>query len=1183
MKFVHLNLHTEFSICDGIVRIDELIKTCKQQNIQTIAITDQSNLFALVKFYRETTKAGIKPIIGVDIWLENSEDSKHPFKLLLLARNQVGYQNIFKIISLSYTKGQYLGKPIVKKAWMQELSDGLIVLSGAEYGDVGQALLANNLNLARELAGFWQNLFPNSYYLELQRVGAKNEADYIQKAVDLAVELQCPVVATNPVRFLVPEDFEAHEARVCINSGHVLNDPARPHLYTEYQYLRTSADMEVLFNDIPEALINSVEIAKRCNIELILGKTFLPIFPTPENTTPEIYMVEQTKLGLIKRGVDTSLEIYNKRLDYEIDVINKMGFASYFLIVADFIAWAKNNGVPVGPGRGSGAGSLIAYTLGITDIDPIEHELLFERFLNPERVSLPDFDIDFCVEGRDRVIEYVANRYGKDKVAQIITYGTMAARAVVRDVGRTLGYAYGFVDKIAKLIPFEVGISLERAIKEEELLQQKYNQEDEVKTLIDLAMKLEGITRNAGKHAGGVVVAPSALTDFMPLYCEDGGEGIVTQLDKNDVEKIGLVKFDFLGLRTLTIINMAVNNINSRLDAKIVTTHQVLSPRGEARGTTVLPKIDISTIPLDDPATYKLLQSCNTTAIFQLESRISRDVIKKFKPDCFADITALVAIIRPGVLQSGLLDEFFERKHGRLGMAYLHPKLEPILKPTYGVAIYQEQVMQVAQSLAGYSLGGADLLRRAMGKKDAQEMALQRTIFLDGAAKNDISANLANTIFDYMEKFASYGFNKSHSAAYALIAYQTAWLKAHYPAEFMAAVLSSDMDNTDKVVIFLQDCKLLKLKIIAPDINTSNYQFTVKLRENLEVAGKVRGGEPVIKQPQGDELLYGLGAVKGVGQAAIESILEARTQGGNFKSLFDLCQRVDGRKVNKRSLEALIYSGALDNIGPNRASLIASMAVAMKSAEQQGKQRASGQVDLFGGLDAEYNNLPDYVIAEDFTEEGRLQHEKAVLGFYLNGHPIEQFNAELSQFISKSIAGLTPEAGKNILIAGFIQKLKIVNTKSGNRLAIVTLEDASASIDVTMYAENFTEAREYLVEGQLVIVEGEVGVDTFSDGYRIRATKAMSLEQARLVYARGLILKLSAEQISADSLENLYKILQDYTKNIDNKCQIFIAYSNTQAQTKLRLSDKWKVPPKEELLIKLRSAFGSDNVIIIYK
>lgn len=1146
MKFVHLNLHTEFSICDGIVRIDELIKTCKQQNIQTIAITDQSNLFALVKFYREATKAGVKPIIGVDVWLENPEDSKNPFRLLLLARNQIGYKNIFKIISLSYTKGQYLGKPIVKKSWIQESSDGLIVLSGAQYGDVGQALLANNLDLARKLAQFWQNLFPHSYYLELQRIGAKNEEDYIQKAVNLAVELQCPVVATNPVRFLIPEDFEAHEARVCINSGHVLNDPARPHLYTERQYLRTPAEMEVLFNDIPEALINSVEIAKRCNIELTLGKTFLPIFPTPSNTTPEIYFVEQTKLGLIKRGVDTSLDIYNKRLDYEIDVINKMGFASYFLIVADFITWAKNNGVPVGPGRGSGAGSLIAYTLGITDIDPIEHELLFERFLNPERVSMPDFDIDFCVEGRDRVIEYVANRYGKDKVAQIITYGTMAARAVVRDVGRVLGCAYGFVDKIAKLIPFEVGISLERAIKEEELLQQKYNQEDEVKTLIDLAMKLEGITRNAGKHAGGVVVAPSALTDFMPLYCEDDGEGIVTQLDKNDVEKIGLVKFDFLGLRTLTIINMAVNNINSR-----------------QASDEQLPKIDISTIPLDDAATYKLLQSCNTTAIFQLESRISRDVIKKFKPDCFSDITALVAIIRPGVLQSGLLDEFFERKHGRLGMTYLHPKLEPILKPTYGVAIYQEQVMQMAQSLAGYSLGGADLLRRAMGKKDAEEMALQRSIFLSGAEKNDISANLANTIFDYMEKFASYGFNKSHSAAYALIAYQTAWLKTHYPAEFMAAVLSSDMDNTDKVVIFLQDCKLLKLKISAPDINASNYQFTVK--------------------PQGDELLYGLGAVKGVGQAAIESILEARVKDGDFKSLFDLCQRVDGRKVNKRSLEALIYSGALDNIGPNRASLIASMAVAMKSAEQQGKHRASGQVDLFGDLDTEYNNLPDYIIAEDFIKEERLQHEKDVLGFYLNGHPIEQFNAELSQFVSKSISELTPEAGKNILIAGFIQKLKIVNTKSGNRLAIVTLEDASASIDVTMYAENFTAAREYLIEGQLIIVEGEVGVDTFSDGYRIRANKAMNLEQARLVYARGLVLKLSAEQVSEGALEALYKILQDYTNNIGNKCQVFIAYRNTQAQTKIRLGDKWKVPPKEELLIKLRAALGNDNISIVYK
>ncbi|CAL7963987.1 DNA polymerase III subunit alpha [Gammaproteobacteria bacterium] len=1152
IKFAHLNLHTEYSISDGIVRIDQLMNACSRQNMPAIAFTDQSNLFALVKFYKAATAAGIKPIIGVDIWLENTKDARQPFKMLLLAQNQQGYQNILKLVSLSFTEGQYLGAPIVKKTWLQEWADGLIVLSGGRDGDIGYALLTDNLQQAQQLLKFWQKIFPGRYYLELQRIGRAREEEYLRKVLDLAAKLPCPVVATNAVRFLEQQDFEAHEARVCIHSGYILDDPNRPHSYSQQQYLRSSAEMEELFNDIPESLINSVEIAKRCNVELVFGKTFLPIFPTPSNTTPEAYFTEQSHIGLKNRlqiilattdqEFAKKCEEYYKRLTYEIGVINQMGFASYFLIVADFIRWAKQNDVPVGPGRGSGAGSLVAYALGITDIDPIKHELLFERFLNPERVSLPDFDIDFCMDGRDRVIEYVINRYGKDKVAQIITYGTMAAKAVVRDVGRVLGYPYGFVDKIAKLIPFEIGISLERALQEEDLLQQKYNQEDDVKTLIDLAMKLEGITRNAGKHAGGVVVAPSALTDFMPLYCEATGGGVVTQLDKDDVETIGLVKFDFLGLRTLTIIKLALHNINA-----------MHKRRGDQ-------PIDLNLLPLDDALTYKLLKSCNTTAVFQLESRISRDIIKRFKPDCFTDVMALVAIIRPGVLQSGMLDEFFDRKHGRARITYLHPKLEPILRQTYGIVVYQEQVMQMAQSLAGYSLGTADLLRRAMGKKKPEEMALQRAIFIDGAAKNNIDKHLANTIFDIMEKFASYGFNKSHSAAYALIAYQTAWLKAHYPAEFMAAVLSSDMDNTDKVVFFLNDCKNLKLKIIPPDINSSNYQFTVN---------------------SSGEILYGLGAIKGVGQAAIEVILATRSMQGPFKDLFDLCKRVDGRKVNKRVLEALIYAGALDKIGPNRASQIATLSVAMRIAEQYGKHFASGQIDLFSALSPEENDaIFAFAMVVDWTNAERLQHEKDVLGFYLNGHPIEQFAAELNEFVSTSISELAPEVNKNVLIAGFVKNLKIVNTKSGNRLAIITLEDMTASVDVTMYAENFAVARECLVEGQLVIVEGEVSVDTFSDGYRIRATKAMSLDQARAIYVHGIVLKLAAKQISDKSLQGLYDVLDGYH---GGNCPVFITYNNGEAIAKLALGDKWKVKPKEELLIKLKDQFGAANVSLVYR
>lgn len=1152
IKFVHLNLHTEYSISDGIVRIDQLMDICCQQNMPAIAVTDQSNLFALVKFYKAVVAAGIKPIIGVDIWLENSQDARKPFKMLLLAQNQQGYQNILKLISLSFTEGQYLGAPIVKKIWLQELADGLIALSGGKDGDIGYALLADDLEQAQLLLKFWQKVFPNRYYLELQRTGRMREEEYIHKALDLAAKFLCPVVATNAVRFLSKEDFEAHEARVCIHSGYVLADPNRPRLYSQQQYLRSATEMEELFRDIPESLINSVEIAKRCNVELVFGKTFLPIFPTPSSITPEAYFTEESHRGL-KNRLQTFFKItdpdfarkcedYYQRLSYEIGIINQMGFASYFLIVADFIRWAKQNGVPVGPGRGSGAGSLVAYALDITDIDPIKHELLFERFLNPERVSLPDFDVDFCMDGRDRVIEYVTNRYGKDKVAQIITYGTMAAKAVVRDVGRVLGYPYGFVDKIAKLIPFEIGISLERALQEEELLQQKYNQEDDVKTLIDLAMKLEGITRNAGKHAGGVVVAPSALTNFMPLYCEATGEGVVTQLDKDDVEAIGLVKFDFLGLRTLTIINMALHNINA-----------VLKHHSES-------SVDINLLPLDDALTYKLLKACNTTAVFQFESRMSRDIIKRLKPDCFTDVVALGAIIRPGVLQSGMLDEFFDRKHGRAPITYLHPKLEPILRPTYGVVVYQEQVMQMAQSLAGYSLGAADLLRRAMGKKKPEEMALQRAVFIEGAAKNNIDKHLANTIFDLMEKFAGYGFNKSHSAAYALISYQTAWLKAHYPAEFMAAVLSSDMDNTDKVVFFLNDCKNLKLKVIPPDVNSSNYQFTVNA---------------------GGEIVYGLGAIKGVGQAALELILAARSKQGPFKDLFDLCKRVDNRKVNKRVLEALIYAGALDKIGPNRASQIATLGIAMRAAEQYEKHFASGQIDLFSALSPEENDAAfAYTVVADWTSAERLQHEKDVLGFYLNGHPIEEFIAELNEFVSTSISELASEVNKNVLIAGFVRNLKIVNTKSGNRLAIITLEDMTASVDVTMYAENFAVARECLVEGQLVIVEGEVSVDTFSDGYRVRATKAMNLDQARVTYARGIVLQLTAEQISDDTLHTLYEILNGYC---GGNCPVFVAYSNGEAIVKLALGDKWKIHPKGELLMKLKDSLGGINVSLVYR
>jgi DNA polymerase III subunit alpha len=1142
-NFIHLSLHTEYSIVDGIIRIDDLIEHCVAQNMAAIAISDQSNLFGLIKFYTAAMAAGIKPIIGVNVWLSNENNRAEPYHVTFLAQNQVGYQNLIKLVSNSFLCGQQHGKPIVQKQWIENFAEGIIMLSGGKDGDVGRAILANDSQQTEILLKEWLRIFGNRFYLELTRTGKANEEDYIQSALDLAQQYQIPVVATNAVCFIHQSDFEAHEARVCINAGYILTDVKRPRFYTEQQYLRSTAEMCALFADIPEAIANTVEIAKRCSVDILLGKSFLPIFPVPNNIAISEYFVALAKNGLearLQQELDKDREIYEKRLEYEIQVINQKGFAGYFLIVADFIRWAKQNDIPVGPGRGSGAGSLVAYALNITNIDPMVHELLFERFLNPERISMPDFDIDFCMEGRDRVIEYVINHYGEDKVAQIITYGTMAARAVVRDVGRVLGYTYGFVDKIAKLIPFELGINLERAMQEEELLRNMYASDEDVKTLIDLALKLEGITRNAGKHAGGVVIAPSVLTDFMPLYCEAPGESVVTQFDKNDVEAVGLVKFDFLGLRTLTIIHWALKLINAR---RVVSNE---------------PPIDINKLALDDKDTFKLLQNCNTTAVFQLESRGMKDLVKKLRPDCFSDVVPLVALFRPGPLQSGMVDDFIDRKFNRAKVTYPHPKLEAILRPTYGVILYQEQVMQIAQCLAGYSLGEADILRSAMGKKKIEEMAKQRAIFLDGAQANGIDKHIANNIFDLMEKFAGYGFNKSHSVAYAMLTYQTAWLKTHYPAEFMSAVLSSDMDNTDKVVHFLHDSKNLGLQILPPDINTSNYQFL----------------------PSTDkEILYGLGAIKGVGQAAVESILASRNASGAFKDLFDLCKRVDGRKVNRRVLEALIYSGALDKIGPNRASLLATLLLALQSAVQHTRDITTGQIDLFADVGEELATTAcNYVNVPELSKEEKLKTEKNVLGFYLSGHPMEQFALELSKIISRTIVDIVPEANKTTIIAGFVTGIKVVNTKNNNRLAIVTIADHTGTIDVTIFADLYAGVRQHLLVDQLIVIEGEVVIDNYTNGFRIRATHVFSLDEARNNFAKFLVLKVAVIDLTDDISKDLSAILANHK----GKLPVYLAYKNHEAAAKLLLGDSWCVKLNSELLTELTTLLGEQAVVVVY-
>lgn len=1142
-RFIHLCLHTEYSLNDGIVQIEHLIDKARQYGMPAVAITDQSNVFGVVKFYQAAVKAKIKPLIGADIWLENSKQEKEPFRLTLFCQNDQGYKNLLDLISRSYTQGQAHGKAIVQRAWLQELAEGLLILSGAEEGDIGKSLLAQDTSQTQQFINFWLQHFPNRYYVELRRTGQPQQENYIDAALTLAEAHGLPVIATNDVRFIEQDDFEAHEARVCIHEGFILADPRRPRRYSEQQYFRNQEEMAALFADIPEALANTVEFAKRCNITLTLGKSFLPRFPVPAGYTIESYLCHAAQSGMderLKISFDTESPTfhvqrrsYDLRLQTELDVINKMGFAGYFLIVADFTHWARENGVPVGPGRGSGPGSLVAYALKITDLDPLQHELLFERFLNPDRVSMPDFDIDFCMEGRDRVIDYVMQTHGREAVAQIITYGTMAAKAVVRDVGRVLGMSYGHVDKIAKLIPFELGITLDKALAQEDLLQERYQQEEDVRTLIDLARKLEGITRNAGKHAGGVVIAPSKLTEFTALYCEEGESNFVTQYDKDDVEAVGLVKFDFLGLRTLTIINWAIQEINLKRAAKQETL------------------LDIQLIPLNDTATFNLLKACKTTAVFQLESRGMKDLVKRLQPDCFEEIVALVALFRPGPLQSGMVDDFINRKHGRAKVSYPHPQLEPILRPTYGVILYQEQVMQIAQVLAGYSLGSADLLRRAMGKKKPEEMAMHRETFCKGAVERGVNVDTATYIFDLMEKFAGYGFNKSHSASYALIAYQTAWLKTHYPAEYMAAVLSTEMDNTDKVVHFIEECNALGLHVIPPNVNSSLYMF---------------------KAVDDKSIMYGLGAVKGAGQAAIEAIIAAR-QEGEFKNLFDFCERVDLRKLNRRVLEALIKAGAFDSLIPHRATAFVSLDRALHHAEKKLRDQSLGQQDLFGTVIQQVQEI-DYVKAPEWSEQQRLMGEKETLGLYLTGHPIHRYLTELKNFTSGRISELRPSS-KTIVAAGIIINIRTIQTKRGDRMAVVTLDDATAPIDVLCFAEIYQKHRELLGKDKLIIVEGEVSADEFSGGYRLISREIYSMYDARERYAKCLQIRLSP----AFDVAQLAPLLEKYR---GGQCKVAVDYWRAEAKASVNLGDAWRVKPSDNLLDTLCDVFKKENVEVVY-
>lgn len=1147
-QFIHLNLHTDYSIVDGLMTFEPLLQKLQAEGMPSAAITDQMNFFGLVKFYQACLKSGLKPILGASVLIQDVQNASIAYQAILLCCNPIGYRHLSELLSQGYLQGQSSGKPVLQAAWIQQKSEGLIMLSGAQHGDVGMALLQGDKLEAEKRLQTWQAFFPQRYYVEIQRIGAPREEAYIRAVVSLAIAHQVPVVATNAVRFLTPEDFTAHEARVAIGQGFVLNDPKRPRLYTSQQYLRSAAEMQTLFADLPAALQNSVEIAKRCNVSLALGKVFLPDFPVPVGTTIAGYLTHQAQAGLevrLQKHRSAQSEIYWERLHRELDLIIKIGFAGYFLIVADFIRWAKSQDIPVGPGRGSGAGSLVAYALQITDIDPIEHDLLFERFLNPERVSMPDFDIDFCVEGRDRVIHYVMSKYGHEAVSQIITYGTMAAKAVVRDVGRVLGHPYGFVDKIAKLIPFELGITLEKALSQEVQLKALYDTEEEVTALIDLAKKLEGAVRNVGTHAGGVVIAPSKLTDFVPVYCEPGEQALVSQFDKDDVEAIGLVKFDFLGLRTLTIIHAAVKEINRRLASS-----------GK--------KIEISDIPLDDEQTYALLQACHTNGVFQLESRGIKDLIKRLQPDRFDDLVSLVALFRPGPLQSGMVDDFIERRHQRVAIEYQHPWLEPILRSTYGVIVYQEQVMQIAQVMAGYSLGSADLLRRAMGKKKPEEMAKQRLTFINGAVERGVENALASHIFDLMEKFAGYGFNKSHSVAYALIAYQTAWLKAHYPSEFMAAFLSSVMENTDKVVVMFHDCQTLGITVLPPDINRSDYFFSVSEK---------------------GEVHYGLGAIKGIGQGAIEAILAERKSGGNFSDLFSFCQRIDLSKVNRRVLEALIKSGALDSFGQERSVLWVSLNAAVQQAEQISRREASGQRDLFSDL-MEAEEVP-YLAASPWSKSERLTHEKSVLGLFLTGHPLEDYRQELSSFkMTKiqdfdQISRMTASGGRApVTLMGLITHLKTRETRKGDRMAFLTLEDESGQLELAVFSDRYQQYRAILQVDGFLIVQGESSLDLYTGNYRLNANHLYDLTSWRNQCAQAVLLKIRSDRFEdPDFINGLKTAMEPYKKG---NCPIWIDYQRSDTVVRLELGEAWRLLPSEEAILALETFLGVGSVSVLY-
>ena len=1160
--FVHLRLHSEYSITDGIVRIDKVVARARDDGQPALAMTDLGNAFGLVKFYQAARKAGIKPLLGADIWVGNPQEPDEASRLLLLCRNEEGYRQLCELLSRGALWQGRRERVVLDIAWFREVGcDGLIALSGAAEGDVGKAILQGRIDEATLRATAWKKLFGTGFYLEVQRYGHPDEETLVTQTALLSLDVGVPLVATHPVQFIDREDFRAHDARVCIATGYTLADKRRPRTFTEQQYFQTRADMAERFSDIPQALTNAFEVARRCNVTLTLGKSFLPDFPTPNGEGLDEFLVAEARRGLAVRLKQlypdeavraTHQAEYDDRLDFECKTIIQMGFPGYFLIVADFINWAKNNGVPVGPGRGSGAGSLVAYSLGITDLDPLAYALLFERFLNPERVSMPDFDIDFCQDNRWKVIEYVREKYGADAVSQIATFGTMSSKAVIRDAGRVLDLPYNFCDQLSKLIPVVQNrpVSLAEALSAEPQLQERYEREEEVKELFTLANKLEDLTRNVGMHAGGVLIAPGKLTDFCPLYTQPGGDAVVSQYDKDDVEKVGLVKFDFLGLRNLTIIELALDYV--------------------ARLTGERP--DLNALAFDDPKAYQILKDANTTAIFQVESEGMKKLLKKLAPDRFEDIIAVLALYRPGPLGSGMVDDFILRKKGLQKIDYFHESLKACLTPTYGVIVYQEQVMQISQLIGRYTLGAADMLRRAMGKKKPEEMAEHRDIFREGAKQSEIDERLAMQLFDLMEKFAEYGFNKSHTAAYAVVTYHTAWLKAHHAAAFMAATLSSDMDNTDTVKIFHDDAKANGLTILGPDINHSEFRFS-----------------PVDEKT----IRYGLGAVKGTGENAVNEIVAVRNASGAFKDIFDFCQRVDRRVVNRRAMEALVRAGAFDALDPERSRVLSQVALAVETAEQAAAN--AHQSSLFGMDDLsapQAQTRPGAADQENYprwTERQRLIEEKTALGFFFSAHPFDIVRAEVRPLCPMPIGRL--EAGRDVtVVAGIVTDVRTQMTRRG-KMAFVTLDDGDGRIEAAVFSELFDAQRHKLRMDELLLVEGKVSRDEFRDALKLGVDRLMTFNEARAQWAQGLRIDLRGLDIRAlGGVRRLYDLLQPFAQLADvssatttRGCPVTLTYSNGAAEAVLEVGDGLRVRPDTDLLDALRSWLGTERIRLDYQ